>query len=315
MPVGDFSGRRDWGYDGVFPYAPDASYGRPERLQGVRRRGARARPRGLLDVVYNHFGPDGNVLPARRARTSSRAATRRPGATRSISTGRTRVRCATSSSRTPNTGSRNSISTGCGSTPSTRSTTTAGPTSSTRLAARVRARFDGPVHLILENEDNEPDAARARRHGRVLRYDAQWNDDVHHVLRVAATGEQTGYYRRLRRDAALARALAEGFAYQGEVIPPPRRAARGAERGAAAGQPSSPSSRITTRSAIARSASGSTRSRRRQVVRALASVVLPRAADPDAVHGRGMGRARAVPVLLRFLRRPRRGGARRGRRE
>jgi malto-oligosyltrehalose trehalohydrolase len=63
MPVGDFPGKRNWGYDGVLLFAPDATYGRPEDLKALVEA---AHARGLmvfLDVVYNHFGPDGNYLP------------------------------------------------------------------------------------------------------------------------------------------------------------------------------------------------------------------------------------------------------------
>ena len=63
MPVGDFAGNRGWGYDGVLWYAPDASYGRPEDLKTLVQE---AHARGIavmLDVVYNHFGPEGNYLP------------------------------------------------------------------------------------------------------------------------------------------------------------------------------------------------------------------------------------------------------------
>ena len=62
MPVADFPGRCNWGYDGVLPFAPDASYGRPEDLKRLVQA---AHARGLmvlLDVVYNHFGPEGNYL-------------------------------------------------------------------------------------------------------------------------------------------------------------------------------------------------------------------------------------------------------------
>ncbi|HWT06563.1 MAG TPA: DUF3459 domain-containing protein, partial [Xanthomonadales bacterium] len=80
------------------------------------------------------------------------------------------------------------------------------------LAARVRAGVEPgrEVHLVLENDANE-----ARWLGR---YDAQWNDDAHHAFHVLATGETDGYYRDFAREPArlLARALAEGFAYQGE---------------------------------------------------------------------------------------------------
>ena len=62
MPVADFPGSRNWGYDGVLPFAPDASYGRPEDLKRLVQS---AHARGLivlLDVVYNHFGPEGSYL-------------------------------------------------------------------------------------------------------------------------------------------------------------------------------------------------------------------------------------------------------------
>lgn len=64
MPISDFPGRWNWGYDGVLPYAPDSVYGRPEDLQQLIDE---AHLRGIcvfLDVVYNHFGPDGNYMPA-----------------------------------------------------------------------------------------------------------------------------------------------------------------------------------------------------------------------------------------------------------
>ena len=62
MPVADFSGRWNWGYDGVLLYAPDSAYGRPDDLKALIDA---AHARGLmvfLDVVYNHFGPEGNYL-------------------------------------------------------------------------------------------------------------------------------------------------------------------------------------------------------------------------------------------------------------
>ena len=62
MPVADFPGARNWGYDGVLPYAPDSRYGRPDDLKALVQA---AHARGLmvlLDVVYNHFGPEGNYL-------------------------------------------------------------------------------------------------------------------------------------------------------------------------------------------------------------------------------------------------------------
>ncbi|MBV8736235.1 MAG: hypothetical protein JO007_03070, partial [Alphaproteobacteria bacterium] len=64
MPIAEFPGGRNWGYDGTFPYAPSSRYGRPEELKSLIEA---CHARGLavlLDVVYNHFGPEGNYLPA-----------------------------------------------------------------------------------------------------------------------------------------------------------------------------------------------------------------------------------------------------------
>ena len=67
MPVSDFPGRRNWGYDGVLPFAPDSSYGRPEDLKALIDAAHGKGLMVLLDVVYNHFGPEGNYLQRLRA--------------------------------------------------------------------------------------------------------------------------------------------------------------------------------------------------------------------------------------------------------
>ena len=98
----------------------------------------------------------------------------------------------------------------------------------TGLAERVRLSVPHRrVHLILENEENQPGLlTREPGHGPVS-FTAQWNDDVHHVLHTAVTGEASGYYADYIDDTAkLARALSEGFAFQGEVM-----AFRGSPRG------------------------------------------------------------------------------------
>jgi malto-oligosyltrehalose trehalohydrolase len=90
----------------------------------------------------------------------------------------------------------------------------------TELAERVRTTSGKRhVHLLLENEDNQAHWL-TRSSDQAYLFTAQWNDDVHHVLHVAATGEANGYYDDYRDDAdLLGRALAEGFAYQGEMMP------------------------------------------------------------------------------------------------
>ena len=123
MPVADFPGRFGWGYDGVNLFAPTRLYGTPDDFRALRRRGARCGLGVILDVVYNHFGPDGNYLGEFSPATISPTATRTTGARRSTSTATTPARCASSSSPMPATGSTNFISTACGSTPRSRSST------------------------------------------------------------------------------------------------------------------------------------------------------------------------------------------------
>jgi maltooligosyltrehalose trehalohydrolase len=217
MPVSDFKGRWNWGYDGAFPYAPDASYGRPEDFKAFVEA---AHDRGiavLLDVVYNHFGPEGNFLSlyaheffTSRHKTPWGDAIQldgpdsRPVRDFFIENAEywleefhldglrfDAVHAIKDDSR---------------------------PDLLDELAARLRARFSRPVHLLLENEDNVPE--RLARHGdKADLYTAQWNDDIHHVLHVAATHEKSGYYAAYGATELLGRTIAEGFAYQGEMMP------------------------------------------------------------------------------------------------
>ena len=227
MPVGDFPGRRNWGYDGVMPYAPDSSYGRPEDFKALVEA---AHARGisvLLDVVYNHFGPDGNYLwtyaPGfftERHKTPWGAAINYDGQ------GSRPVR---------DFAIHNALYwieefhlDGLRLDAVHAIMDDSDPDLLEELVQRVRAATrDRPVHLILENEDNVSSRLLRADRARPDRYTAQWNDDVHHVLHVAASGEGSGYYADYLGDTEkLGRALAEGFAFQGEVMP-----YRGHERG------------------------------------------------------------------------------------
>ncbi len=219
MPIGDFPGRWNWGYDGVFPYAPDASYGRPEDLKAFVDAAHAAGLMVILDVVYNHFGPEGNYL------------------------GRYAPEFFTERHHTPWGAGINFD--GARSAPvreffcdnalywihefhfdglrldAVHAILDDSPVHILEeLARRVRTSVAGRhVHLILENEDNQ--AARLARNagGQPILYSAQWNDDIHHVLHTAATGELAGYYAEyLGDDQKLGRALAEGFAFQGEQM-------------------------------------------------------------------------------------------------
>ena len=123
MPVADFFGRWNWGYDGVLLFAPDSAYGRPDDLKALIDA---AHQRGLmvfLDVVYNHFGPEGNYLGRYAPQFFRRADTPWGNAIDY----RDSARCAPSRSRTRCIGSTTIASTGCGSMRCMRSSSRAGP--------------------------------------------------------------------------------------------------------------------------------------------------------------------------------------------
>lgn len=206
MPVGAFSGTRNWGYDGVLPYAVAESYGTPDELKALIDRAHGLGMMVLLDVVYNHFGPDGNYLGAYAADFFDAEAHTPWGGAVAVS-------------REPVCryfidnalmwleeyrfdGLRFDAVHAIGDTAFL-----------DEMAAEIRARLpERHIHLVLENEHN--DADRLSPEG----YDAQWNDDFHNVLHVLLTGETEGYYAAFADNptARLARCLEQGFIYQGE---------------------------------------------------------------------------------------------------
>jgi maltooligosyltrehalose trehalohydrolase len=217
MPVSDFRGRWNWGYDGTLPYAPDSSYGRPEDfkafVEAAHKRGIAV----LLDVVYNHFGPEGNFLSlyapdffTDRHKTPWGDAIQLDGPNsrpvRDFFIENAEYWLEEFHLDGLRFDAVHAIK------DDTR------PDLLEELATRIRARFSRPIHLLLENEDNEPQ--RLTRHGtKVGLYTAQWNDDIHHVLHVAATHEDSGYYAAYGSTELLGKTIAEGFAYQGEMMP------------------------------------------------------------------------------------------------
>lgn len=219
MPISDFPGGRGWGYDGVLPYAPESSYGRPEDLMALIDA---AHERGLcifLDVVYNHFGPDGNYLPAYAPIFTEHHQTPWGNGINYDDKGSKPVRefvienalywvrdygfdgLRLDAVHAIKDDSREHLL--------------------LELSRRVRAAVGARhVHLIVENEDNESDLLARDADGSTSRFSAQWNDDIHHVLHIAATGETFGYYKDYVEDlpSKMGRALAEGFVFQGEMM-------------------------------------------------------------------------------------------------
>ena len=209
MPIADFPGRRNWGYDGVLPYAPDAAYGSPDQLKALVDRAHELGLMIFLDVVYNHFGPDGAYLHAYAPQTFREDLHTPWGG--AIDFRRREVR----DYFTQNAlywineyrfdGLRLDAVHAIGE-----------QDWLTEMAHAVREAA-GPgrhVHLVLENEHNTAEHLRGP-------FDAQWNDDFHNVVHVLLTGETGGYYQDFAERPAerLARCLSEGFIYQGEGSP------------------------------------------------------------------------------------------------
>ena len=230
MPLSDFSGKRNWGYDGVLPFAPDSAYGKPSDLKSLVQA---AHERGLmmfLDVVYNHFGPDGNYLRAyspqfftERHHTPWGEAINFDGAesraVRDFFIQNALYWLTEFNFDGLRLDAVHAI------------IDDSNPHILTELAQAVRACVPAErmVHLVLENDNN---AAHFLRPQAEL-YKAQWNDDIHHALHVALTGESNGYYGDYVNGTVerVARCLTQGFDYQGE----PSAFRDGAKRGERSG--------------------------------------------------------------------------------
>ncbi len=213
MPIADFPGGRNWGYDGVLPFAPDTAYGTPDELKALVDEAHGMGLMVMLDVVYNHFGPDGAYLHA-YAKSFF----------------------------------REDISTPWGAAIDFRRPEVCDYFIQNALYWLMEYRFDGlrfdavhaiseesflrdlahtiratvepgrHVHLVLEHENNR--VALLRTGPAAEGFDAQWADDFHHCMHVLLTGESEGYYEDFQdATALLADCMASGFAYQGQVSP------------------------------------------------------------------------------------------------
>jgi len=220
MPVAAFPGAHNWGYDGVLPFAPAEAYGTPQALKALVDRAHALGVMIFLDVVYNHFGPDGNYLPL-YAKRFFRTDTPTPWG-------------AAIDFRLPEVGAffvENAqqwlLEYGFDGLrfDAVHAIKDEGWLDRTARALRDEAG-SRQIHLVLENEDNS--ASHLRRG-----FDAQWNDDIHHALHILLTGEGGSYYQDFadRPAAHLARAMAEGFIYQGDAS----RNRKGAPRGEPSG--------------------------------------------------------------------------------
>ena len=216
MPVAQFPGGRNWGYDGVFPFAPQNTYGGPE---GLQRLVAAAHARGLavaLDIVYNHLGPEGNYLGAYGPYFTDRYRTPWGDAINYDGAGSDEVRRFFRENalywleqyhfdalRLDAVHGILDFS--------------AFPflaelkTSVDDLARRLGRK----IHLIAESDLNDARVIAPRQRGG-YEIDAQWSDDFHHSLHTLLTKEKIGYYQDFGRVWHLAQTLNNGWCYTGQ---------------------------------------------------------------------------------------------------
>jgi len=217
LPLADFAGARNWGYDGVLWYAPDSAYGHPDDLKALIDE---AHLRGLmvfLDVVYNHFGPEGNYLGRYAPGFFTNAQTPWGSAIdyrvpqvrafaienalcwlREYRFDGLRLDAVHTIAELGEISMLHDLSLAAGD-----------------LAAETGRH----IHLVLENDDNRVSVLDAEQDPLRGKYRAQWNDDYHHAWHVLLTGETQGYYSDFQLSPLqdIARALGSGFVYQGEA--------------------------------------------------------------------------------------------------
>ena len=220
MPVADFPGTRNWGYDGVLPFAPDAAYGTAEDLKRLVDAAHAKRLMVLLDVVYNHFGPEGNYLHAYAPQFFNPRHQTPWGAAINFDADGSRV--------VRDFFIHNALywieeygMDGLRLDAIHAIADDSQPDIVAELCEAVRAGpgRDRHVHIVLENDKNQ--ARYLTRNAKLapVQASAQWNDDIHHAFHILVTGERDGYYADYAERPLwyLGRCLAEGFAHQGEA--------------------------------------------------------------------------------------------------
>jgi len=216
MPIAQFPGLRNWGYDGVYPFAPQNSYGRPESLQRLVNA---AHEHGLamaLDVVYNHLGPEGNYLGAYGPYFTDRYRTPWGQAINYDSAGSDEVRRYFIENALYwleeyhfdalrldavhgifDFGARHFLA------------------ELKASVAELSSRVERPLHLVAESDLND---ARLLHDVSAGGYglDAQWSDDFHHSVHTLLTREDRGYYSDFNGVGSLAATMRDGWYYSGQ---------------------------------------------------------------------------------------------------
>ncbi|EHX7048540.1 malto-oligosyltrehalose trehalohydrolase, partial [Salmonella enterica subsp. enterica serovar Typhi] len=218
MPVAQFGGERGWGYDGVLLYAPHSAYGTPDDFKAFIDTAHGYGLSVILDIVLNHFGPEGNYLPllAPAFFHKERMTPWGNGIAYDVDAVRRYIIEAPlywlteyhldglrfdAIDQIEDSSARHVL---------------------VEIAQRIREDItDRPIHLTTEDSRNIISLHPRDQDGNAPLFTAEWNDDFHNAVHVFATGETQAYYNDFADapEKHLARALAEGFAYQGEISP------------------------------------------------------------------------------------------------
>jgi maltooligosyltrehalose trehalohydrolase len=216
MPVAAFPGARDWGYDGVSPYAVQSNYGGPDGLKRLVDAAHRVGLAVILDVVYNHLGPEGNYLPKFGPYFTSHHNTPWGDAINYESEGSVDVR-------------RYFVDNALYWIREYRvdglrldAVQTINDDSPQHIVAEIQARvqelarqLNRRVCVIAETDENDSRYVKPASDGG-YGLDAVWSDDFHHAIHALFTGERQGYYQDFADPEQIARALREGYVFQGE---------------------------------------------------------------------------------------------------
>ena len=223
MPVAQFPGDRNWGYDGVFPFAVQNSYGGPAGLKQLVNACHQHGLSVVLDVVYNHFGPEGNYTGKYGPYTTDHYRTPWGNAINfddAYSDGVRHyfVQNVLSWLRDYHMDALRLDA--------VHAIYDFGARHILQAIAEATAHFvkdrPYPAYLIAESDLNDPRLVRSIEQGG-YQLNAQWSDDFHHALHTRLTGEIVGYYSDFTSLETLAAAIKNRFAYAGQYSPFRRR--------------------------------------------------------------------------------------------
>lgn len=218
LPVSQFGGNRGWGYDGVLLYAPHPAYGSPDDFKAFVEAAHHHGLSVVLDIVLNHFGPEGNYLSLLSPDFFHQERMTPWGAGIAYDVDATRRYIV----EAPLYWLKEYHLDGLRFDAIDQIEDSSGRHALIEIAERIRAEInDRPIHLTTEDSRNVIFLHPRNEDGSVPLFTGEWNDDFHNAVHVFTTGETRSYYRDFAEapEKLIARILTEGFAYQGDVSP------------------------------------------------------------------------------------------------